>query len=753
MESDLDQDLRKRTQLTVHFLSDLLTNHSFDEKTLATFESELRKALSLIVTVCTVAQSENGVHRIAFVCLEESLKCLDWKLILEQRAVRLKQDTQSGAKRTLSTPFDLLLSCWKDPTLWPPACNGPLVKVVLEQLLFHRSGTNRVKRSVRCGRRDWSPSYNLLLNFFIATIQQQPSLHATKIIAWIRTNLKSDETDPETLNVSISIVKELIRSFPSRGIVLVPFFLDLLCNIETMIHKSRSTLSRAPESETGQPRRTRSGLAHGSNIAVLHGESSDHEEEAYYNRFFLQLANKHTNQQATRVNRKKIFHANTQSVTSNVVHDQIKFLCALRLKCLKAFLSFSKDYSKTFDEGAIEQSSFHAILELVRSRPGSETSYIRLAALILIDASSQSDMLCPKLLEMLWSRVDKTKDPCTYLSFYVELLIEASIFDEKDALAEAIQPLCDRAKRLILISEHRKPSVSSQGTLHCIAFLLVYRGTMLLQVPGFKFLLAQLSVEFTSPRQWLLSSSISSYEELKLLTSLRASGIFGIEDDEDEDDEIEQTSETSWFYDPHRGSTIRVCNFFSSLASPDLFSRWSPTNSNPKPSAGAKINQSLRSHAQEGTVLHDLGDDMLREVFSFLGFKRIVFNRQVCKRWKCIGDDEYNTWMPLYLGRFGVDPEDPKLVTALSLPWKQLFMERWVAEKEIRFKRDRNGWRWRLCRRIGCLTVQSSPSRLLKHKSTHEVTSKKRKRTRQDDATPTQNNYMTAKVTQMQLKG
>lgn len=727
MECDLDQQLRENSQLSVRNLSNLLTNHSFDENPLATFQSELSKALPQIVAACTTTLSDNGIQSISFVCLEECLKQLDWKSILEQRDARLKQHNQSTTNHFFSTPCDLLLSCWKDPTLWPPVCNGCLMKVVLEQLLFHRSG-NRTRRSMRCGRFDWSPSYSLLLEFFIALVQQQPSLHQTTgMIAWIRTNLRLDKTDPETINVAVSIVKELIRSFPSKAIIFVPLFLDLLCAIEAMVNRKRSALPRAPKNETGQSEVKRSGQVHGTNLDVLHGESSDREEETYQNRLFMQLASMHKNSQSMRVDRKQVFNANTLSTILDMAQDQIVFLCALRLKCLKAFLSSSKECSTTLGRGAVDQSLFHAILELVESRPGSETISVRLAALLLVNTSSQSNLVYQKLLKMLWSRVENMNDPCAYLSFYVELLIESSFFDDRTVLADAIQPLCDRVTRLVLHRENQEQSLASQVTLHCIASLLAYRGSLLLQIPGFKFLLAQLSVEFPSPKQWLLLSTMSSAMQSKLLTSLRMSGMFGIEEDEEEN-EIQWTSGESWYYDPHHGSAIRACNYVSSLASPDLFSRWSPTNSYPKTSAGTKVDQSLHSHAKGSIALHDLGDDVLREVFSFLGFKRIVFNRQVCKRWKCIGDDEFNTWMPMYLARFGVDPEDPILSATSTLPWKQLFMQRWVAEKEIRFKRDKNGWRWRLCRRIGCLTVHPSPSRLLKHQSTHQTKPKKRKK-------------------------
>jgi hypothetical protein len=566
-------------------------------------------------------------------------------------------------------------------------------------------------------------------------MQVQPSLDADQVTSWIRSNLNElDNTDTETINVAISIVKELIRGFPSKAIVFLPLFLDMLCVTEALLNKLRSALPRVSNSDTGKRQLKRARSVHGTNVAVLRGESSDCEEEAYHNRLFVQHSNAyHKNSQSLRADRKKILQANTQLSTRTVTYEQITFLCALRAKSLKALLASSNDCASTSGRGAVNDSLFQIILKLVESQPGFETISLRFAALLLINAGPPLGYR--KMLDMLWLRVDAANDPCACLSFYVELLIESSIFDDKTALATATRPLCDRVGRMILHREDQTVWPHAHIALHCLAFLLAYRGRMLVQLPEFVFLLAQLSNEYPSPEQWLLVNTISAPERLKLLTSLRESGVFGIEI-ELENNELPKKCSGSWFYDPYRNSTIRTCSMFTGFASSGLLSSWNSKNSDPEISCGLQINQPPHSDTKGRIALHDLGDDVLREVFAFLGFKRIVFNRQVCKRWKGIGDDEFNTWKPLYIGRFGVDLEDPLLSEACTLPWKKLFIERWKAEKEIRFKRDKNGWRWRLCRRIGCLTVHSSPSRLLKHQSTHKINLKER-RARRLDATPT----------------
>lgn len=570
MESDSDhQQGRKQSLDCIHNFSSLLTNHSFDENPLETFQNELSDALSQILAESTTVK--NGVHSVDSTRLEQSLEHLDWKTLMEQRDDRVKQ--HQSRSHVFETPFDLLLSCWKNSTLWPPACNACLVKVILKKLLFHRSGA-RIKRIMRCGKLDWTPSSLLLLDFLIAMMKQQPSLQAIKINEYIRSNLHKT-TDPETINVAISIVKELIRNFPSRSILFIPLFLDLLCFIEVLVIRNRSSYSHAPN-ETKQRLKRRKDFTHGDNLAILHGECSDHEGEVYQNSLLTRFATKLANAQPIRVERKNILRANTALAAREMAADRIVFLGALRTKCLKSLVSSSKDSSTSIGSGAVNSSFFQAILDLVERWSGPETMYARLATLLWVSVSSHPNRAYQKLIEVLWLRTDNTSDPCAYLSFYVELLIESQFFDNQAALAQAVLPLCDRLKMLIL--DHEKSNVgesalSALSILHSVSFLLAYRGNMLRQIPGFKFLLAQLSVEFTSPKKWLLPNTISSAERLKLLTSLESSGIFGIEEDENE--VIQQTKIETWFYDPHGGSTVRACRFLSSLVPLNLFSPWS----------------------------------------------------------------------------------------------------------------------------------------------------------------------------------
>jgi len=89
--------------------------------------------------------------------------------------------------------------------------------------------------------------------------------------------------------------------------------------------------------------------------------------------------------------------------------------------------------------------------------------------------------------------------------------------------------------------------------------------------------------------------------------------------------------------------------------------------------------------------------------------------RVVCQNWRTLVDDDFSMWMPLYKSRYGLEPEDLALVSK-PLAWKHMSIERWTAEREIRFPWDKNGWKSRLCKRIGCLTILTTPKRLEVHK-------------------------------------
>jgi F-box domain len=181
-----------------------------------------------------------------------------------------------------------------------------------------------------------------------------------------------------------------------------------------------------------------------------------------------------------------------------------------------------------------------------------------------------------------------------------------------------------------------------------------------------------------------------------------------------------------------------------------LLSACSPTNSYP-PAMYDDCTDSANDIIDEVTpappaIMDHLHDDMLEHVFAFLGYKRLLRMRLVSTEWKHIADHP-RLWYQLYRTRFGFVEKKHTVDdtttnnnnnSADQLPnenepvWKQFFMERWLAEREIRFQYHRKSdWKVRLCRHLGCLQVLKSPLQERRHDSKHErqAQEKKKKKT------------------------
>lgn len=125
---------------------------------------------------------------------------------------------------------------------------------------------------------------------------------------------------------------------------------------------------------------------------------------------------------------------------------------------------------------------------------------------------------------------------------------------------------------------------------------------------------------------------------------------------------------------------------------------------------------------QDPTLLpgQHMSGDVVRHVFGFLGYKRLVRMRAVCQEWKLLADDSAN-WRRLYCSRFGT-PQGI-VVTSPSrseeLDWKSLFERKLAAERPLRFRRHSSGWKVRTCRFVGCLHLLTTPGLASRHEKAH----------------------------------
>ena len=141
--------------------------------------------------------------------------------------------------------------------------------------------------------------------------------------------------------------------------------------------------------------------------------------------------------------------------------------------------------------------------------------------------------------------------------------------------------------------------------------------------------------------------------------------------------------------------------------------------------------------------LHDGG--ILSLIFSFCDSKPLSKVPLVCKTWKVVSDTVSNSlWENAYISRFGkyrwpsleaeqrhrtstsaisaVDSKcsSKKTENTRNTYWKNLFAQKQIAEKMIRFKRNaRSGYKYRTCNYVGCLHVLKTSEQEQKHDEMH----------------------------------
>ena len=157
----------------------------------------------------------------------------------------------------------------------------------------------------------------------------------------------------------------------------------------------------------------------------------------------------------------------------------------------------------------------------------------------------------------------------------------------------------------------------------------------------------------------------------------------------------------------------------------------------------ARRSKRLMPSAPMTNYLHESG--ILCLIFSFCGPKRLAKIPQVCKAWKNVSNTVSDTlWKNSYASTFGkyrwpcVDAEHRHLVATGAIVaidsikshakientsksyWKNLFAQKHIAEKMVRFQRNpRSGYKHRTCNYVGCLHILKSAEEERKHDQKH----------------------------------
>eukprot|EP00978_Attheya_sp_CCMP212_P024267 scaffold76006_cov47-Attheya_sp.AAC.1 len=306
----------------------------------------------------------------------------------------------------------------------------------------------------------------------------------------------------------------------------------------------------------------------------------------------------------------------------------------------------------------------------------------------------------------------------------------------KSILTERIR-LILRAMSYILI--HRRRTLSGEHSSSCEN-----------ESGLFHQFIAQLSVSFGRRSMWI-SSKMPPLERIHITHTLQAAGILSFFDgNQDEEDEVELELDSN-AQNTNHGAEMMEWPFPTRLGLREACKRMGPRvgrNKNilvmPKrPDDILHGDLSLKSekrkvHHKPGVVIQSaepimdyLNDDLIRTVFSFLGYKRLARALCVCKSWSSLGSENV-FWEKHYTNRFRVKFEDDHsrqvggYCGSLGKAWKESFAKHWIAERSVRSKVSGSGFQHLICDHVGCPFVVRGKEQLRKHIRKHQAAAEKR---------------------------
>ncbi len=458
----------------------------------------------------------------------------------------------------------------------------------------------------------------------------------------------------------------------------------------------------------------------------------------------------------------------------------------LRSKCYKSLLQMAESHLQRAD---VLSNVFDQTIRWTLLLHESSSAACRLSLVLLADAANGGggyQLLVERLMHVAFAETIDLITAERVWRMYSELLVDGCHFDSRLECWNAMQPL---VQALMVHSSPadeivtNPPTVSKHTSilLRCLVYILSKRRRLLTlcqddalgqQIQAF---LTTLSLSFGHENYWIASSSnMGASERENVLYTLQVLGIIGIcgvdeesdlHDNENDDgndcDESQKGSsrnqddgkelETTACWPFAKPNTLRCAyrRMGPRVCHRQLLSRIDHDFYISQTVDQQEEDTFPRSSSGSVPFLEYMNDDTLGLVFSYFTYKRLVWVRQVCKAWKEVADQD-SLWRDAYVARFHpIMPSDDQLLScstpSLESSWKQLFMDKYDAERRIRFLRNRRtGWKVRTCGHVGCLEVLRTQEQLKRHYEAHRKSKSKRNRpstpTRQGRAAKSKSN-------------
>lgn len=368
-----------------------------------------------------------------------------------------------------------------------------------------------------------------------------------------------------------------------------------------------------------------------------------------------------------------------------------------------------------------------------------ESPSLRVCMLLLADSLSTRGY--QDVVECLWRLYEQRESIVgdAVLRIYSEILVECSHYDDSGRFWNALQPLlnhvtsfCESAS--LTTEPDSQRSIRIRSVLRCLSCILCHRRNFFSSSadPKWQQVVSKLALAFEG-EDWWFSSDMSFSERQETLATLQAVGILGFVMDHYEQGEKRVDQCNDWPFAQVKCIRSAVRRMGPEIGRDGLLSTAVRTK-RVEPSKAALCRKKKRYECTAGTPIMDyMSDDLLRTIFSFLGYKRLVKVSGVCKTWNSVSQSDL-LWRQSYVTRFNVrqagEIVDASMIESkMSMGcWKKVFVNKVLAERALRFKRHSSGWKYRTCEHIGCLMVLRSPNQMVTHYRTHKKGKRKQQR-------------------------
>jgi hypothetical protein len=680
----------------------------FEATSTDSFRKELAQSLRLVVDACRVCVPVPGsslsipsVTRYDVAALGECLSSVDWKGLCSHNDRVKSRTSENDDVPGSTTSLDEMLSSLQNPYVWPFACARPILETLIQTLTSQRS-----VQKTAAYRSIWTPSQQCILQTLTTLCRSIPA--ARTLPATILSSAVAGTRSIHGLNALLSLAKCFCKEFPSNHLFYLKCILEILQSLDDMDIQKHGTRRRGnpPRLSPSDERPTRRPQASSAcaTVDLLHGEISECDES----RLAMSIAKR---KKFPRAPPKPYFRSilTAPSIDSGLgsAPEQAGDRLRLRSKCINTFVATCQKSTRT--SPSLLLCVLDSLTPLLVGSPS-----VRLCSILLADQQSNKTFGYTRLCQYWWSHIHELGSVSLYLLAYAELIVECSYFDAYDTCSSAVGPLLGHLRKCC--AQEMDPNrESARPYLRCFAYILSRRGKMLATLPEFASLLALLSVSFDQPSDWI-GSGISPDERARTMQTLQLAGILGVCDDIEAtvyEAAVHGLSPDQVAFPP--SICIRDSARQIPLVPPPLFSKLSPVNGAPPMPSGVTPCVPMMEYVNE---------DILHNLFTFFGYKRIVRMRSVSKEWKSVADSN-QLWRSAYHSRYGILPDD-KLAQSVTAPWKTYFRDKWLAEREIGFRRSKNGWKARLCGFVECMHVLKSKAQLQKHYATHQAEKRKR---------------------------